>query len=74
LKWQPKAVCITYLFRLSCITDKKAKGLQFTALFSQWNTSPQLEDALFTFVAPEKAEKIDLRPVTAPAGAKKPKK
>jgi len=56
------------------ITDKKAKGLQFTALFSKWNTSPQLEDALFTFVPPEKAKKIDLRPVTAPAGAKKPKK
>jgi hypothetical protein len=56
------------------ITDTKAKGLQFTALLSKWNTSPQLEDALFTFAPPEKAEKIDLRPATAPAGAKKPKK
>jgi hypothetical protein len=64
----------TPLPRKFLITDTKAKGLQFTALFSKWNTSPQLEDALFTFVPPEKAEKIDLRPATAPAGAKKPKK
>jgi len=64
----------TPLPRKFLITDKKAKGLQFTALFSKWNTSPQLEDGLFTFVTPEKAEKIDLRPVTAPTGTKKPKK
>ena len=64
----------TPLPRKFLITDTKAKGLQFTALFSKWNTSPQLEDALFTFVPPEKAEKIELRPATAPAGAKKPKK
>jgi hypothetical protein len=64
----------TPLPRKFLITDKKAKGLQFTALFSKWNISPQLEDSLFTFVAPEKAEKIDLRPVTAPARAKKIKK
>jgi hypothetical protein len=64
----------TPLPRKFLITDTKAKGLQFTALFPKWNTSPQLEDALFTFVPPEKAKKIDLRPVTAPAGAKKPKK
>jgi len=64
----------TPLPRKFLITDKKAKGLQFTALFSKWNTSPQLEEALFTFVPPEKAEKIDLRPVTAPAGTKKTKK
>jgi hypothetical protein len=64
----------TPLPRKFLITDKKNKGLQFTALFSKWNTSPQLEDALFSFVAPDKAEKIDLRPATAPAGAKNPKK
>ena len=64
----------TPLPRKFLITDTKAKGLQFTAVFSKWNTSPQLADAFFTFVAPEKAEKIDLRPVTAPAGAKKTKK
>jgi hypothetical protein len=48
------------------ITDKAAQGLQFTALFTKWNTSPQLEDSLFTFVAPEKAEKIDILPAAAP--------
>ncbi len=64
----------TPLPRKFLITDTKAKGLQFTALFSKWNTSAQLEDALFTFVPPEKAEKIDPRPATAPAGAEKPKK
>ena len=57
------------------ITDKAAQGLQFTAVFSKWNTSPQLEDSLFTFVAPEKAEKIDILPAAAPASPqKKPKK
>ncbi len=64
----------TPLPRKFLITDTKAKGLQFIALFSKWNTSPQLEDALFTFVPPEKAEKIDLHSATAPAGANKPKK
>jgi hypothetical protein len=51
------------------ITDKTAQGLQFTALFTKWNTSPQFEKGLFTFVAPEKAEKIDILP--APASPKK---
>jgi hypothetical protein len=39
------------------ITDKKTQGLQFTAVFSKWNTSPQFAEGLFTFVAPEKAER-----------------
>ena len=56
------------------ITDKKAKGLQFTALLSQWNTSPQLEDSLFVFVVPAKAKKVDLRPVVPTVGPKKTKK
>jgi hypothetical protein len=56
------------------ITDKTAQGLQFTALFTKWNTSPQLEDGLFTFVAPEKAEKIDILPAAAPAPPKKRQK
>ena len=47
----------TPLPRKFLITDKKAKGLQVTALLSQWNTSPQLEESLFTFVVPAKAEK-----------------
>lgn len=53
------------------ITDKTAQGLQFTAVFTKWNTSAQLEDGLFTFVAPEKAEKIDILPAAAPAPPKK---
>ena len=64
----------TPLPRKFLITDKKAKGLQVTALLSQWNTSPQLEESLFTFVVPEKAEKVNLRPVAAPVGPKKAKK
>jgi hypothetical protein len=57
------------------ITDKKAQGLQFTAVFTKWNTSPQFGEGLFTFVAPEKAEKIDILPAAAPAAPKKkPKK
>jgi hypothetical protein len=56
------------------ITDKTAQGLQFTAVFTKWNTSPQLEDSLFTFVAPEKAEKIDILPAAAPVSPKKKQK
>ena len=52
------------------VTDKKAKGLQFTALLSQWNTSPQLEDSVFVFTAPAEAKKIDLRPLAARGGSK----
>jgi hypothetical protein len=55
------------------ITDKKTQGLQFAAVFSQWNTSAPLEDGLFTFVAPEKAEKIDILPAPA-APRQKPKR
>ena len=61
----------TPLPRKFLITDKKAKGLQFTALFSQWNTSPQLEDDLFDFVAPTTAEKVELRPVAPTGGPNK---
>lgn len=56
------------------ITDRKAKGLQFTAMLSQWNISPQLEDSLFAFVVPAKAEKVELRPAAAAVGPKKTKK
>ena len=56
------------------ITDKTAQGLQFTAVFTRWNTSPQFEEGLFTFVAPEKAEKIDILPAAAPAPPKKGQK
>jgi hypothetical protein len=56
------------------IIDKMAQGLQFTAVFTKWNTSPQLEDGLFTFVAPDKAEKIDILPAAAPAPSTKSQK
>jgi hypothetical protein len=56
------------------ITDKKAQGLQFTAVFTKWDTSPHFKEGLFTFVAPEKAEKIDILPATAPAPAKNKQK
>jgi len=61
----------TPLPRKFLITDKTAQGLQFTAVFTKWNTSPQFEEGLFTFVAPEKAEKIDILPATAPTTPKK---
>jgi hypothetical protein len=64
----------TPLPRKFLITDKTTQGLQFTAMFTKWNTSPQLEDSLFTFVAPEKAEKIDILPAVAPAPPKKRQK
>jgi hypothetical protein len=57
----------TPVLRKFLITDKTAQGLQFTAVFTKWNTSPQFEEGLFTFVAPEKAEKIDILPAPAPA-------
>lgn len=56
------------------ITDKTAQELQFTAVFTKWNTSPHLEDSLFTFVVPEKAEKIDILPAAAPSAPKKGQK
>ncbi len=64
----------TLLPKKFLITDKTAQGLQFTAVFTKWNTSPKLEDSLFTFVAPEKAEKIDILPAAAPAPPKKSQK
>ena len=56
------------------VTDKKAKGLQFTALLSEWNPSPQLEDSVFVFTAPAEAKKVDLRPRAAAGGTKGTKK
>ena len=47
----------TPLPRKFLITDKKAQGLQFTAVFTKWNTSPQFEEGLFTFVAPKRPKK-----------------
>jgi len=53
------------------ITDKTAQGLQFTVMFTKWDTSARLEEGLFIFVAPAEAEKIDILPAAAPASAKK---
>ena len=64
----------TPLPRKFLITDKQAKGLQVTAVLSQWNTSVQLEDGLFAFVAPANAQKVDARPVSVTSGPNKPKK
>jgi hypothetical protein len=61
----------TPLPRKFIITDKKAQGLQFTAVFTKWNISPQFAEGLFTFVAPEKAEKIDILPAAPTAPKKK---
>lgn len=64
----------TPLPRKFLITDKKVQGLQFTAVFTKWNTSPQFEEGLFTFVAPEKAEKIDILPAATSASPQKKQK
>jgi hypothetical protein len=48
------------------ITSKWIAGApQFTAVFSDWNTSAQLDDALFTFSPPPKAEEIGFIPLRA---------
>ncbi|MHC4165544.1 MAG: DUF2092 domain-containing protein, partial [Planctomycetota bacterium] len=38
---------------------------QFTALLLDWNVDAKLTDSLFTFVAPEGAEKIEFLPKDA---------
>lgn len=54
----------TPLPRKIIITEKRVAGApQFTAVFSDWNVSPQLRDSVFTFVAPDKAERIEFLPV-----------
>ncbi len=46
------------------ITSKWVTGApQFTAVFSDWNTSAQLDDALFTFSPTPKAEQIGFIPL-----------
>jgi hypothetical protein len=48
------------------ITEKWVSGSpQFTALLSDWNLSPQLKKNLFTFMAPDKAQKIEFAPVNS---------
>ncbi len=46
------------------ITSRLVAGApQFTALLTDWNISAQLKESLFTFVAPDKAEKIEFLPL-----------
>ena len=50
--------------RKHLITSKWIAGApQFTALFSDWNTSAQLDDALFEFAPPPEAEEIGFIPL-----------
>ncbi len=50
----------TPLPRKIIITEKWVTGSpQFTALLTDWDVSPKLEDSLFTFVPPDNAEKIE---------------
>jgi hypothetical protein len=53
----------TPLPRKLIITEKWVTGApQFTARMSKWDLSPKLEEDLFTFVPPDKAEKIEFIP------------
>jgi hypothetical protein len=53
----------TPLPRKLIITEKWVTGApQFTARMSKWDLSPQLKESLFTFVPPDKAEKIEFIP------------
>jgi hypothetical protein len=53
----------TPLPRKLIITEKWVTGApQFTARLSDWDTSPKLKESLFTFVPPDKAEKIEFLP------------
>ena len=50
--------------KMLVITYKQVEGSpQFTALLSDWNFSPRLQDSLFTFKAPEKAIRMEFLPV-----------
>lgn len=56
----------TPLPRKVVITNKMVAGApQFTALLLDWNVGAKLKDSLFTFVAPEGAERIEFLPVVA---------
>ena len=53
----------TPLPRKFVITSKWLAGApQFTAFLTDWNVSAQLEESLFTFLAPDKAEEIEFLP------------
>ncbi len=51
------------------ITSKWMTGApQFTAVFSKWDTAAKLDDALFTFSPPPKAEEIGFIPLRGVSG------
>ncbi|NJL82766.1 MAG: DUF2092 domain-containing protein [Chloroflexaceae bacterium] len=53
------------------ITDKaEAEKLQFAAVLSNWNSSPQLADSTFTAVLPSQAQRVTLPPIAAPVSPK----
>ena len=53
----------TPLPRKLIITEKWVAGApQFTARLTKWDLSPQLKESLFSFVPPDKAEKIEFVP------------
>jgi hypothetical protein len=57
--------------RKAVLTHKNLpESPQWTAYLSDWNFSPQLQDNLFAFTAPEGAEKIKFVPVQAGQGLK----
>jgi hypothetical protein len=51
---------VSPLFRKVVITDKQEEGSpQWSAVLTKWNTSPDLPDAMFDFVPPKDAVKIN---------------
>jgi hypothetical protein len=59
------------LLRKVILTQKLAEGSpQWTATLTDWNLSPQLDAAVFSFVPPKGAEMIDFAPLRATAPQK----
>ena len=42
---------------------------QYTAFLSDWKLSPKIDEAAFTFKAPDGAKKVDFAPATQPTAA-----
>ncbi len=52
--------------------DGENKGLQFSALFSQWNTAPVFADGTFSFRPPAGAERVEIAPAELPSPLSRP--
>ena len=51
------------------VTSKRVpESPEFIVVMSKWDTAPKLTDAMFTFVPPKNARRIDFLPVSAAAG------